>query len=493
MTATPVAARPITHLNFDNSYARLPDTFHASATAAPLPDPELVHFNVEVAALLDLDPSEGARAELVRYCAGEEPIPGSQPVAMAYAGHQFGQFVPSLGDGRALLLGEVVNEAGARWDLHLKGSGPTQFARGFDGRSVLRSAIREHVAGEALHGLGIPTTRALAIVASSEPVLRERMERAAALLRVAESHVRFGTFEWFAARGDRSGLSQLTEYLIARHFPQWRERADRDFLLLREAVTRTATLVARWQAVGFTHGVLNTDNMSILGLTLDFGPYGFMDQYQRAFVSNHSDPLGRYAFQRQPAIAYWNVEALATAIDPLLERGQAEDALAAFAPTFSQTLATLFRAKLGFQDARDDDAALVSDLLEIMEEVGADFTLSFRGLGGITQLADARGVVGLLPRQEWRDAWLRRYRARLASEAGDDAERQVRMDAANPVYVLRQWLAQRAIGSAERGDYSEIETLLRLLRQPFVPLPGADAYASPPPPHLVSPQITCSS
>ncbi len=493
MTATPVATRSIEQLNFDNSYARLPATFYASASAKPLPDPELVHFNVEVAALLDLDPMEGQRSELVRYCAGIEAIPGSSPVAMVYAGHQFGHFVPSLGDGRALLLGEVVNETGERWDLHLKGSGPTQFARGFDGRSVLRSTIREYLAGEALHALHIPTTRALAVVRSSESVQRERTEPAAALLRVAPSHVRFGTFEWFATRRDRDSLQQLADYVIARHFPEWQRHASRCFLLLYEVVKRTAALAAQWQSVGFTHGVLNTDNMSLLGQTLDYGPYGFMEQYQPNFVSNHSDPLGRYAFQRQPAIAHWNLQALAVALDPLLEPGQAEDALAAFAPSFSDTLGTLFRAKLGLEGEHTDDAALLSELLAMMAEAKADFTLSFRALGGLTQRADGRGLATLLPNQERREAWLLRYRARLASEGADEAGRAMRMDAANPLYVLRHWMAQRAIAAAERGDYGEIDGLLRVLRQPYTPLPGAEPYASPPAAGVVSPQISCSS
>lgn len=493
MTATSAVTRPLTQLNFDNSYARLRGAFHAPAVPRPLLDPELVHFNIDVAALLDLDPSEQTRTELIRFCGGADQLPGSCPVAMAYAGHQFGQFVPSLGDGRALLLGEVVNAAGERWDLHLKGCGPTRFARGFDGRSVLRSAVREYLGGEALHALAIPTTRALAVVGSSEPVTRERLEPAATLLRVAPSHIRFGTFEWFTARGDLTGLRHLADYVILRHFPQWGQLAERYVLLLREAVVRTASLVAHWQAAGFTHGVLNTDNMSILGLTLDFGPYGFMEAYRHAFVPNRSDQLGRYAFNRQPGIAHWNLSVLAAALAPLLPPEAADEALSGFGATYADTLGRLFRAKLGLRDSFDGDDTLVADLLAMMEATGADFTLTFRALGGVTQSADSRGVIGLIRDRDRCTPWLQQYRARLARESSSDAERRLRMDAVNPVYVLRNWLAQRAVTSAERGEFGELARLLRVLRQPFVEQPGRALYASPAPADVQSLAVSCSS
>ncbi len=493
MSTTTTLAQPLTRLKFDNSYARLPAGFFERVAATPLPNPQLVHFNADVAALIDLEPTNETREAIATYVAGAQVLPGSDPVAMAYAGHQFGNFVPSLGDGRALLLGEVVNGEGQRWDLHLKGSGKTPYSRGFDGRSVLRSALREYVAGEALHQLGIPTTRALALVSSPEPVLRETMERAGSLLRVASSHVRFGTYQWFHHRKDTAGLQQLTDYVVNRHFPQWEQRPDRAFMLLRETVHRTASLVAQWQSVGFTHGVLNTVNMSLLGLTLDYGPYGFVEAYEHAFVPNLSDELGRYAFNRQPAIAHWNLTALADAMGSLLEPDQAEEALASFAPAFADAVGTLFRAKLGLRDSRNTDDELVGMLLAMAEADRADFTLMFRALGGITSNEDVRGFARMFDDRERSQEWLTRYRARFESEGGSDGERQERLDAVNPLYVLRHWVIQRAIAEADAGRLGELERLLAVLGRPYVEQQGAEAYAGPAPKGLSVPPLSCSS
>ena len=494
MTVAPARQRAITGLRFDNAYARLPDEFHAPAVPKPLPDPRLVHFNPDVARLLDLDAAEALRPDIAEYLSGNRPIPGTEPVAQRYAGHQFGQYVPELGDGRAILLGEVATETGARWDLHLKGAGPTVFSRGFDGRSVLRSVIREYLAGEALHALRIPTTRALGVVAGSEPVQRERIEPAATLLRVASSHVRFGTFECFAWRRRPEALQRLVDFVVERHWPELVELPDRAARLLEDVSLRTARLVAGWQAVGFVHGVMNTDNMSILGLTLDFGPFAFMEGFLPGFAPNHSDPLGRYAYGHQPAVGQWNVAMLANALVSLLERERAQAAIDAYIPAFEAALLGRMRTKLGLREPRDGDEELLDDLLALLAAERVDWTTAWRSLGGVTREGgDARGLAALFTRRAECDGWLARYRARLDAEGSDDGERRVRMDRVNPHYVLRTHLAQRAIDAAERGDDGEVDRLFRVLQRPFEEQPGAEAYALPSPDPVAATVLSCSS
>ncbi len=309
--------RTLETLQFDNTFARLPEVFYAKVTPTPLKSPFLVAFNPDAAALLDLDPEEARRPEFAGCLAGHYLPPGSEPLAMVYAGHQFGAYVSRLGDGRAILLGEVRNSRGEKWDLHLKGAGLTPFSRDDDGRAVLRSCIREYLCGEAMHGLGIPTTRALCVVGSEEEVLREQVETGATLLRLAPSHVRFGHFEFFYWRRQFDHLKTLADYVLAQHFPELVGRPDSYARFYHEAAVRTARLIAEWQAVGFAHGVMNSDNMSVLGMTLDYGPFGFLDAYDPAFICNHSDHQGRYAFHNQPDIGYFNLRCLAQALTPL--------------------------------------------------------------------------------------------------------------------------------------------------------------------------------
>ena len=416
---------------------------------------------------------------------------------MLYAGHQFGHYVPQLGDGRALLLGEVRNERGDKWDLHLKGSGQTPFSRDGDGRAVLRSCIREYLGSEAMHGLGIPTTRALCLVGSDEEVLREEgVETAAMLVRLAPSHVRFGSFEVFYYRRQIGFLKQLAEYVIDQHFPHLQGAADRYRRFLREVVERTARLMAKWQATGFAHGVLNTDNMSILGLTLDYGPFGFLDDYNAALICNHSDRGGRYAFHRQPNIGSWNLHALAEALLPLMTEEEAKEALAAYEPALVAHYRELMQSKLGLAEWRSEDGDLVSGLLEIMQANHVDYTNFFRGLGGVTSASDGRkGLLRdlFLDRPAF-DDWAGRYRQRLLSEGSKDAERSTRMNKTNPRFVLRNYLAQTAITLAtEKRDFSEIDRLLALLRRPYDDHPGMERYSEAPPDwskHLV---VSCSS
>lgn len=493
MTATATALRPITGLAFDNSYARLGEPFGVRVAPTPLPDPVLVHFNPDAARLIDLDPAEAARPGFLRYASGAEAIPGSDPVAMLYAGHQFGIFVPQLGDGRAILLGEVLNERGERWDLHLKGSGPTPFSRGFDGRSVLRSAIREYLCGEALHALGIPTTRALCIVGSSEPVRRETVETAASIIRMAPTHVRIGSFEVFASRGQHLFLRTLADYTIELHFPGLAGREDRYACLLETVARRTAALMAQWQGVGFTHGVMNTDNFSITGLTIDYGPYAFMEAFEGGFIPNHSDSEGRYAWDQQPAIGQWNVSALAQALLPLMPREQAVAAFDAFVPAWEEAYAGVMRRKLGLEVSQPADAALLDDLLGLMQAARADWTITWRALGGITADTDSRAFASQFTDRVACEAWLARYRARLQAEPAGDGDRRARMDAVNPKYVLRTWMAHESITAAQGGDFTGIDRLMRLLRHPYDEQPGNESWATATPPWAGSIELSCSS
>ncbi|HEY6093375.1 MAG TPA: YdiU family protein, partial [Gallionellaceae bacterium] len=316
--------RKLEQLNFDNTFARLPATFHSRLQPTPLGNPYLVSFNSRAAALIDLADDQALRPDFAEYFIGNRLLPGSEPLSMLYAGHQFGHYVPQLGDGRAILLGEIRNAAGELWDVQLKGAGPTPYSRSGDGRAVLRSSIREYLCSEAMHGLGIPTTRALCIVGSDDEVYRERIETAAVVTRLAPSHVRFGSFEVFYYRQQVAQIEALADYVIARHFPHLTGVPGRFGRLLHEVMTRTARLMARWQAVGFMHGVMNTDNMSILGLTFDYGPFGFMEAYNPGHVCNHSDHGGRYAFDQQPQIGLWNLTALAQAMSPLVPLQEAE-------------------------------------------------------------------------------------------------------------------------------------------------------------------------
>ena len=488
-------------LEFSNSYARLGPAFHSPVAPTPLASPHLISFNPAAAACLGLDPAEAARPEFLAWLNGEHVLPDCEPVAMLYAGHQFGHFVPQLGDGRAIILGEVLGADGQRWELQSKGAGPTPYSRNGDGRAVLRSTIREYLCSEAMHALGIPTTRALCMAGSGEEVYRERIERGALLLRLAPSHVRFGSFEVFYYRNQFRQLQQLADYVIRHHYPELQE-ADNPYLALyREVVERTARLLAQWQLVGFAHGVMNTDNMSILGLTLDYGPFGFMDAYQPGFVCNHSDHTGRYAFDRQPDIALWNLSALGQALLPLFDsepEAAADKATAQFEhyrQVFNDCYETGLRAKLGLRGAEADDRALAEDFLALLAAEGRDFTLSFRRLAGFDSGdgADNSELRDHFIDREAFAAWAVRYRERLRREGSDDTARRTAMNRVNPRYILRNHLAQQAIERAEAGDYAEIERLLAVLQHPFDDQPEHAAYAAEPPDWARSITVSCSS
>lgn len=487
-------ARKLHELPFSNSFAALPDSFYSRVQPTPFETPpELIHFNTAVADLLDLDPDCRNEARFADIFSGKTALPGFDPLAMLYAGHQFGHYVPQLGDGRAVLLGEIANRRGERWEVQLKGSGLTPYSRDGDGRAVLRSSIREYLCSEAMHGLGIPTTRALCLVGSRDEVYRERIEPGAMITRVAPSHVRFGSFEVFFYRDRHDAIETLADYVVQHHYPDLAElpAPDRYRRFLEAVVARTARLVAQWQAVGFAHGVLNTDNMSILGLTLDYGPYGFMENYDPGFICNHSDYHGRYAFDQQPRIGLWNLSCLAQALLPLLEVEAAKAALAAYEAIFRREYDALMAAKLGLRQADEHSVRLCDELLVQMHHGGADYTRLFRALSAGRGTATLRDE--FIDRDRF-DRWRQDYRQRLEILNIDDDQRRAGMLTVNPKYVLRNYMAQIAIERAQDAqDYSEIDRLLRLLQRPFDEHPDMQAYAEPPPDWAGGIQVSCSS
>lgn len=483
-------------LTLQQRFCQLPEAFYERVAPTPVPEPYLVSFNPAAAELLALDPAIAEDAALVSWAAGNHLPPGADPIATVYAGHQFGVFVPQLGDGRAILLGDLTTRRGDRWEVQLKGAGQTRYSRFGDGRAVLRSTIREYLCGEAMAGLGIPTTRSLAIVGSNLPVLREEPETAAVLVRLAPTHVRFGHFEYFAARGRVAEVRQLADWVIDGFFPDLPVGPERFPLWLAEVTARTARLLASWMAAGWAHGVMNTDNMSILGLTIDYGPFGFQDEFDPGYICNHSDHAGRYAWDQQPAVALWNLTRLAEALLSLLTEAEALEALNAFQPAFQGEYDRLMQAKLGLRQARDEDRILAWDLLQVLQQGRVDFPRFFRLLGDFDSrpgvdtaaLREACGFLGAF------DSWAERYGARLRAEQSHDAERGARMSRVNPAYVLRNYLAEQAIRQARNArDYTEVDRLLGLLQDPFTERPGMEAYLMPPPAWGRELSVSCSS
>lgn len=495
-TARQPAATLQEQLRFDNSFARLPDRFYSRIRPTPFAAPHhLVSINPAVARLLGVDPEQVETQEWIDLLSSRQLPAAAEPLAMLYAGHQFGHYVPQLGDGRAILLGEVRNYRDEKYDIQLKGSGLTPYSRDGDGRAVLRSTIREYLCSEAMHGLGIPTTRALAIVGSDAEVYREQIETGAILARVAPSHVRFGSFEVFYYREQHDAVQQLADYVIAEHYPELADHA-RPYLALFEAVVqRTARLIAHWQAVGFAHGVLNTDNMSILGLTLDYGPFGFMERYQPGYICNHSDFHGRYAFDQQPNIGLWNLTALAQALTPLFSIDEARAALERYQPDFRQHYLDLMRAKLGLQQADEADQQLVSELLGTLQASHVDYTRLFRALCDFDSDPQAHNdhIRDMFLEREAFDHWAQQYRQRLQQEQSKDASRHAAMRRVNPKYILRNYMAQIAIEKAQQKDFSEVDTLLELLRDPFAEHPQLQHYAGEPPAWADQIEVSCSS
>jgi serine/tyrosine/threonine adenylyltransferase len=500
MTTADLASPPsASRLRWLNRFHALGTTFFTELAAEPLPAPHWVARSEACAKSLGLPADWAERTDLqaLDVLSGNRILAGMQPLASVYSGHQFGVWAGQLGDGRALWLGEVEAEGGPL-ELQLKGAGRTPYSRMGDGRAVLRSSIREFLASEAMHALNVPTTRALCVTGSTMPVRRETVETAAVVTRVAPSFIRFGHFEHFAHRDQLADLRRLADFVIDHHAPACRDARNPYAALLSHAARSTASLMAEWQAVGFCHGVMNTDNMSILGLTIDYGPFGFLDAFDPGHVCNHSDHQGRYAWARQPNVGFWNLHALAQSLVPLI--GESEDALAAIEPyksVFADAMLARWSAKLGLQHAEPDDRVLVDDLLKLMATDHCDFTITFRRMAGFsTAPGDTNDAVrDLFIGRTAFDAWGMRYAQRLAREASIDAQRVLRMNAVNPKYVLRNHLAEGAISQAQAGDFSETQRLLNVLQRPFDEQDAdtSAAYAGFPPEWASSIEVSCSS
>ncbi|HZW23120.1 protein adenylyltransferase SelO [Noviherbaspirillum sp.] len=489
-------------LPFENSFAALPGDFYTRLRPTPVPAPHLVGASTAAARMINLDPSEFHSRGFVEAFAGNRVLPGSIPLAAVYSGHQFGVWAGQLGDGRAILLGDVPagnptedNPTG-RLELQLKGSGLTPYSRMGDGRAVLRSSIREFLCSEAMAALGIPTSRALCVVGTDMPVMRETPETGAIATRMAPTFVRFGSFEHWSYKDRKTELKILADYVIDNFYPALREAPNPYKALLQEVTRRTAELIAQWQTVGFMHGVMNTDNMSILGLTIDYGPFGFMDAFDAGHICNHSDHQGRYAYHMQPRIGQWNCFALGQALLPLI--GEVDDAHAAlevYKPVYEQKLEALLHAKLGLKSVQPDDGALTDAMFSLLQENHVDFTLFFRRLGDlkIDDPASDEPVRDLIIDRPAFDAWAESYRRRLKQENSVDAERRAAMNAVNPKFVLRNHLAQTAIEKAQNKDFSEVDNLLRILEKPFDEQPENEAYADLPPHWASQLEVSCSS
>lgn len=465
-------------LTLVEGFSLLSEQFYSIVSTTPFERPHLAHVNEDAAQMIGLRPEAVHTPQFLDWFTGKVPLSAGPILSSVYAGHQFGQFVAQLGDGRAHLIGTVQTATGDRWELQLKGSGKTPYSRFGDGRAVLRSSIREYLCSEAMHHLGIPTTRALCIIGSDESVMRETVEHGAMITRLAPTHIRFGHFEFFQhTQQDPLAVKQLADYVIANHYPGLGYDA-----WFAEIVTRTAVLIAQWQSVGFAHGVMNTDNMSILGITIDYGPFGFMDTYNPHFICNHSDHTGRYAFNAQPMIALWNLYALAYALHTLLNKDQTDAALASYQNTLLMHYTQLMRRKLGLRMAEEEDKSLIPDLLSLLYASEMDYTCFFRSLSEPSTT---------LP-QSW-NSWQERYLKRLARESATPEERRTAMRRVNPKYILRNHLAQVAIEKARAGDYSEVARLFGILQKPFDDQPEHESYAAPAPDWAKDICISCSS
>jgi uncharacterized protein YdiU (UPF0061 family) len=473
-------------LGFQHSYAALPDRFYARVNPAPVADPQLAVFNAPLAGELGLDPGTVAAGAAAMFSGNQLPE-DAMPIAMAYAGHQFGGFVPRLGDGRAILLGEIRDRTGTLRDVQLKGAGLTPFSRDGDGRAALGPMLREYLISEAMHALGIPTTRSLAVVTTGEPVYRDTELPGAVLTRVAASHVRVGSFQYFAARGDEDGVRALLDYVIARHFPAARVAELPALAVLTEVARRQGALIARWMLVGFIHGVMNTDNMALSGETIDYGPCAFMDHYDPKTVFSSIDRGGRYAFANQAAIAQWNLarfaETLLFLLDPDAEKAVqlATAVLEGYFLQFDTQLIAGMRRKLGLVAEAAGDIELIQRLLALMQQSQADYTLTFRGLAAVAENAAARqSFRELFASTSDIDQWLADWQQRLAGDPQSTQERVAGMRTVNPAFIPRNHRVHAALNAAEIGDYGPFRTLLAIVQRPFDEQPEFAEYTAPP-------------
>jgi serine/tyrosine/threonine adenylyltransferase len=491
-------SRPIP---FDNSYARLPERFFTRTAPSPVRNPRLIKLNRDLAIELKLDPDWLASPEGVEILAGNHVPDAAEPIAAAYAGHQFGHFVPQLGDGRAVLLGEVIDRSGVRRDIQLKGSGRTPFSRGGDGRAAVGPVLREYLLSEAMAALGIPTTRALAAVATGERVVRETMLPGAVLTRVASSHIRVGTFQYFARRGDTEAVRHLADHVIARHYPGAATDARPYRALLLAVIDAQAGLIAQWLLIGFVHGVMNTDNMSIAGETIDYGPCAFMDHYDPRAVWSAIDRNGRYAYLNQPLIGEWNLTRLAESLLPLLNDDQeaaireANEALGVFVPTLEKAYFAGLRRKIGLVTDSEANGRIAQELLGVMAENRADFTLTFRRLSEAVTDPTKDAEVGTLfaDPSAWEE-WARRWRQQLEQESLDPAARREEMLKVNPAFIPRNHRVEEVIRAAvDRDDFEPFEKLLAVVTRPYDDQPGLGHYAGPPEEHERVLQTFCGT
>ncbi|WP_433967272.1 protein adenylyltransferase SelO [Tunturiibacter gelidiferens] len=502
--ANSCSACPSVRFSFENTYARLPERFYTRVDPTPVHSPHLVEVNVDLARKLGLDPDTLTTPEGVEIFAGNRLAEGSEPLAMAYAGHQFGYFVPQLGDGRANLLGELVGHDGIRYDIQLKGSGPTPYSRRGDGRAALGPVLREYILSEAMAALNVPTTRALAAVTTGEQVLREEVMPGAVLTRVAASHLRVGTFQYFAARGDTEGTRTLADYAIARHYPEAAKTKQPYRALLNGVISRQAQLVAQWMLLGFIHGVMNTDNTSISGETIDYGPCAFMEAYDPAMVFSSIDHQGRYAYGNQPHAAHWNLTRLAETLLPILEQeagneanalASAKEALADFVPQYETARVAGLRRRLGLFTESDGDAALAQDLLDRMAANRADFTLTFRRLCDDVDVPEGgEGVRTLFDEPSSFDEWAGGWRQRLGQEPLPAPVRAAAMRLASPAFIPRNHLVEAALNAAvERQDFQAFEELLDAVSRPYENRPDLERYATPARPEELVRQTFCGT
>jgi uncharacterized protein YdiU (UPF0061 family) len=467
-------------------------TFLSMVSPQPINNPSWVSTNKDLAGMLGISAKELASDDCLQMMSGDISQQSMDSFAVAYSGHQFGVWAGQLGDGRAITLGELaVGDNDELWDLQLKGAGPTPYSRFGDGRAVLRSSIREYLCSEAMYGLGIGTTRALCLSVGETTAVREKIEPAAVVCRVARSHIRFGNFEHFHYANNPKAVKDLADYLIERHFSEWIKDPKRYYLLLKNTVLKTAKTIAQWQSVGFCHGVMNTDNMSILGDTIDYGPFGFLDTYDPEFICNHSDHQGRYSFRNQPSIALWNLNALATCFSNLLDDTEITDCLQRYEGEYLSQYRTIMAKKMGLLAYQPDDEPLINQLLIMMAKDQVDYTLFFRKLCDFS--ATNQSVRDYFIDRDQFDCWAKDYLQRLESQKLTDKERCQSMQNINPLYVLRNYMAQTAIEAAEGGDYSEVELLLAILGNPYIAHPNAKKYEGLPPDWASTISVSCSS
>lgn len=487
----------IMSIPFDNSYARLPDAFFAAIEPTPVGAPEMIRLNRGLAAELGMDVAALDSPNGLEVFSGNRLANGSEPLAMAYSGHQFGSFSPQLGDGRAILLGEVVRDDGDRYDIQLKGAGPTPFSRRGDGRSALGPVLREYIVSEAMAALGVPTTRALAAVSSGENVRRDGLVPGGVFTRVAHSHIRIGTFQWFAARQDDVNLKVLADYTIARHYPEAQNEDNPYLALLENVIQRQARLIAHWLQIGFIHGVMNTDNMSVSGETIDYGPCAFMDDYHPMKTFSSIDQQQRYAFANQSTIGHWNLARFAETLVPLIDGDQeqavakVETALDSFAKIHKAELEKRFFAKIGIADGSSEDWKIIEKLLSVMAEGEADFTLVFRHLSNALESSNDNQLVGLFKEPAGFVGWLADWRERLQNGDRDQAVKLMRQ--ANPIYIPRNHRVEEAIVAGNEGNFAPFHRLAEVLQQPFTEQENSTEFESAPRPEQVVHATFCGT